>query len=185
MKATGIIRRIDDLGRIVIPKEIRRSQRIHYGDPLEIFTEKDGTIILKQYSPDDLIDIAGGIARTLYKLSAIPVLICSHDKMLGIVGGKYNAKELQNTNITEEYRKRLEDIRDRGPYSVKMDTVEPLTNNDSIKAFLSAPFVNRSRGILGSFSFLYRDAVPEISKEIYTRFMMAVACVEDLYDGAP
>ena len=51
MKATGIVRRIDDLGRVVIPKEIRRTLRIREGDPLEIFTDREGEIILKKYSP--------------------------------------------------------------------------------------------------------------------------------------
>ena len=51
MKATGVVRRIDDLGRVVIPKEIRRTLRIKEGDPLEIFTDKEGEIILKKYSP--------------------------------------------------------------------------------------------------------------------------------------
>ena len=51
MKATGIVRRIDDLGRIVVPKEIRRTLRIREGDPLEIFTDREGEIILKKYSP--------------------------------------------------------------------------------------------------------------------------------------
>ena len=51
MKATGIVRRIDDLGRVVIPKEIRRTLRIREGDPLEIFTDREGGIILKKYSP--------------------------------------------------------------------------------------------------------------------------------------
>ena len=51
MKATGIVRRIDELGRIVVPKEIRRVLRIREGDPLEIFTDKDGEIVLKKYSP--------------------------------------------------------------------------------------------------------------------------------------
>ena len=51
MKATGIVRRIDDLGRVVIPKEIRKTLRIREGDPLEIFTDKDGEVILKKYSP--------------------------------------------------------------------------------------------------------------------------------------
>ena len=51
MKATGIVRRIDDLGRVVIPKEIRRTMRIREGDPLEIYTEKDGEVIFKKYSP--------------------------------------------------------------------------------------------------------------------------------------
>ena len=51
MKATGIVRRIDDLGRVVVPKEIRRTLRIREGDPLEIFTDRQGEIILKKYSP--------------------------------------------------------------------------------------------------------------------------------------
>ena len=51
MKATGIVRRIDDLGRVVIPKEIRRTLRIREGDPLEIFTDREGEIMLKKYSP--------------------------------------------------------------------------------------------------------------------------------------
>ena len=53
MKATGIVRRIDDLGRIVIPKEIRRTLRIKEGDPLEIFTDREGEVILKKYSPEE------------------------------------------------------------------------------------------------------------------------------------
>ena len=51
LKATGIVRRIDDLGRVVIPKEIRRTLRIREGDPLEIFVDRDGEVILKKYSP--------------------------------------------------------------------------------------------------------------------------------------
>ena len=51
MKATGIVRRIDDLGRVVIPKEIRRTMRIREGDPLEIYTDADGEVIFKKYSP--------------------------------------------------------------------------------------------------------------------------------------
>lgn len=58
MKATGIVRRIDDLGRVVIPKEIRRTLRIREGDPLEIFTEREGSVILRKYSPIGEIDAA-------------------------------------------------------------------------------------------------------------------------------
>ena len=62
MKATGIVRRIDDLGRVVIPKEIRRTMRIREGDPLEIFTDKDGEVIFKKYSPiGELSDFAAQI----------------------------------------------------------------------------------------------------------------------------
>lgn len=65
MKATGIIRRIDDLGRVVIPKEIRRTMGIREGDPLEIYTDKDGSIIFKKYSPSNLVDVSQDIVSAL------------------------------------------------------------------------------------------------------------------------
>jgi AbrB family transcriptional regulator (stage V sporulation protein T) len=68
MKATGIVRRIDDLGRVVIPKEIRRVLRLREGDPLEIFTEKDGEVIFKKYSPmGELAEFAAQICESLHK----------------------------------------------------------------------------------------------------------------------
>jgi AbrB family looped-hinge helix DNA binding protein len=68
MKATGIVRRIDDLGRVVIPKEIRRTLRIREGDPLEIFVDRDGEVILKKYSPiGELGDFAKEYAESLYE----------------------------------------------------------------------------------------------------------------------
>lgn len=58
MRATGIVRRIDDLGRIAIPKEIRRAMKIKEGDPLEIFIDEDGGIVLKKYDIyADLYDV--------------------------------------------------------------------------------------------------------------------------------
>ena len=71
MKATGVVRRIDDLGRVVIPKEIRKTLRIKEGDPLEIFTDKEGEVILKKYSPiGELSEFASGYAETLAKTTA-------------------------------------------------------------------------------------------------------------------
>ena len=67
MKATGIVRRIDDLGRVVIPKEIRRTLRIREGDPLEIFTDREGGVILKKYSPIGVPDAP--LAALLYSVS--------------------------------------------------------------------------------------------------------------------
>ena len=76
MKATGIVRRIDDLGRVVIPKEIRRTMRIREGDPLEIYTDNDGEVILKKYSPiEELASFAGQYADALYKIGGLPVVI--------------------------------------------------------------------------------------------------------------
>ncbi|MCM3359998.1 MULTISPECIES: stage V sporulation protein T [unclassified Psychrobacillus] len=87
MKATGIVRRIDDLGRVVIPKEIRRTLRIREGDPLEIFTDREGEIILKKYSPiSELGDFAKEYAETLYETLGTPVLISDRDEMIAAAG---------------------------------------------------------------------------------------------------
>ena len=72
MKATGIVRRIDDLGRVVIPKEIRRTMRIREGDPLEIFTDNDGEVIFKKYSPiGELSEFAGQYAEALFAIGLV------------------------------------------------------------------------------------------------------------------
>lgn len=87
MKATGIVRRIDDLGRVVIPKEIRRTLRIREGDPLEIYTDKDGEVIFKKYSlMGDLQDVAGQICETLYKTAGCPVVISDRDTIIAVSG---------------------------------------------------------------------------------------------------
>lgn len=77
MKATGIVRRIDDLGRVVVPKEIRRTLRIREGDPLEIFTDKEGEIILKKYSPiGELSAFAKQYAESLSQMLGCLAGIC-------------------------------------------------------------------------------------------------------------
>lgn len=87
MKATGIVRRIDDLGRVVIPKEIRRTLRIREGDPLEIFTEADGEVIFKKYSPiGELAGFASQYAEVLYKSAGLPVLITDNDHVIAAAG---------------------------------------------------------------------------------------------------
>ena len=68
MKATGIVRRIDDLGRVIIPKEIRRTMRINVGDPLEIFTDRDGSVIFKKYSPSNLTEVSLQIIAALHAM---------------------------------------------------------------------------------------------------------------------
>ncbi|MDE6312584.1 MAG: stage V sporulation protein T [Lachnospiraceae bacterium] len=88
MKATGIVRRIDDLGRVVVPKEIRRTLRIREGDPLEIFTDREGEIILKKYSPiGELGDFAKQYADTLAQTSGHVVCIADRDQIIAVAGG--------------------------------------------------------------------------------------------------
>ena len=88
MKATGIVRRIDDLGRIVIPKEIRRTLRIGEGDPLEIFTDRDGKIMLQKYSSiSELSDFAEACAESLSQHSGHITCIVDKDRVIAISGG--------------------------------------------------------------------------------------------------
>ena len=87
MKATGIVRRIDDLGRVVIPKEIRRTMRIREGDPLEIFTDKDGELIFKKYSPiGELTDFAAQLCDSLRRSSDGIAAICDRDTLIAVAG---------------------------------------------------------------------------------------------------
>ena len=87
MKATGIVRRIDELGRVVIPKEIRRTLRIREGDPLEIFTDRDGGIILKKYSPiGELSENAQELAHALYQTFSLPCAISDRDTYVACAG---------------------------------------------------------------------------------------------------
>lgn len=88
MKATGIVRRIDDLGRIVIPKEIRRTLRIRESDPLEIFTDREGEIILKKYSPiGEMNTFAKQYAESLAQVSGRTALIADRDRLLQFLEG--------------------------------------------------------------------------------------------------
>ena len=101
MKATGIVRRIDDLGRVVIPKEIRRTMRIREGDPLEIFTEKDGEVIFKKYSPiGELGDFAVTYAESLNKTVGIPTVITDRDNIIAVSG--LSKKELLERRVSHD-----------------------------------------------------------------------------------
>lgn len=87
MKATGVVRRIDDLGRIVIPIEIRRSMKIRDGDPLEIFVDEDGEVILKKYSAiGDLGRFAQEVVDSLHETSGFPALLADRDRIVAVSG---------------------------------------------------------------------------------------------------
>lgn len=99
MKATGIVRRIDDLGRVVIPKEIRRTLRIREGDPLEIFTDREGEVILKKYSPiGELSDFAKEYADSLH--SSLDHITCIADRDTIIAVSGVSKKELMDKKVS-------------------------------------------------------------------------------------
>ncbi len=108
MKATGIVRRIDDLGRVVIPKEIRRTMRIREGDPLEIFTNNDGEVIFKKYSPmGEMVSAASDLAGALSVGSELIVAICDRDHCVAVGGG--SKKDLLEKAVTSDLEKICEE----------------------------------------------------------------------------
>lgn len=101
MKATGIVRRIDDLGRVVIPKEIRRTLRLREGTPLEIFTDREGEIILKKYSPMvELTAFAVQYADAMAQSTGMMVCITDRDQIIAVAGGP--KKDLLQKNISKQ-----------------------------------------------------------------------------------
>ena len=101
MRATGVVRRIDDLGRIVIPKEIRRTMRMREGDPLEIFTGPGGEIIFKKYSiMAELSEFSQSYADSLYKVSGLHCIIFDSDKIIAYTGS--GKKEIIGLGATKE-----------------------------------------------------------------------------------
>ena len=108
MKATGVVRRIDDLGRIVIPKEIRKTLRIKEGDPLEIFTDREGQVILKKYSPiGELSEFATEYAETLAKTTGHIACITDKDTVIAVSGT--SKKEFLEQEVSHDLEKVMDD----------------------------------------------------------------------------
>ncbi len=107
MKATGIVRRIDDLGRVVIPKEIRRTMRIREGDPLEIYTDREGEVIFKKYSPiGEMNEFAAKYADALHKTCDLSVAITDRDSIIACAG--IPKREYQDKRLSDELEKIME-----------------------------------------------------------------------------
>ncbi len=110
MKATGIVRRVDDLGRIVIPKEIRRTLRIREGDPLEIYTEKDGGVIFRKYSPmGDLQDFAAQMCEAMGESFGCMAAVSDRDSIIATAG--IPKRELVDKPNSQELEKLMEQRR--------------------------------------------------------------------------
>ena len=145
MKATGIVRRIDDLGRVVIPKEIRRTLRIRESDPLEIFTDREGEIILKKYSPiGELGTFAKEYAEALASASGHSVCITDRDQVIAAAGGM--RKETIGTPVTgqlEEIMNERENIlldqQSRIPAKIWTTAIRRSSVPFSVKAMSSVP----------------------------------------------
>ena len=142
MKATGIVRRIDDLGRVVIPKEIRRTMRIREGDPLEIYTDREGEVIFKKYSPiGELASFASQYAETLYKTCGMAVLITDRDAVIAVAG--VSRKEYAERALSEEMEKLMEG---RGVYTWREGSEKLYPTREAGKEFVSCAMPIVSEG---------------------------------------
>ena len=102
MKATGIVRRIDDLGRVVIPKEIRRTMRIREGDPLEIYTSREGEVIFKKYSLlGGVEDFAAELCETMSRSTGSVCAVTDRDTVIAVAGGSKRELMGQPLQVTE------------------------------------------------------------------------------------
>lgn len=143
MKATGIVRRIDDLGRIVVPKEIRRTLRIREGDPLEIFTNREGEIVLKKYSPvGELGEFAACYAQSLAQ--AVEALVCITDRDYVIAAAGSGRKDVEGEHLSSEVEALIER---RGTFAVedadeKLPIVTKNCKNDHKGAVVSSIICN-------------------------------------------
>lgn len=139
MKATGIVRRIDDLGRVVIPKEIRRTLRIREGDPLEIFVDRDGEVILKKYSPiGELGDFAKEYAESLFESVGHITIISDRDSVITVAGA--SKKELIDRSIGPTLEACMENRKtylesNTGNYEIVKDMP------DTFSSYVAAPII--------------------------------------------
>lgn len=153
MKATGIVRRIDDLGRVVIPKEIRRTLRIREGDPLEIFTASDGEVIFKKYSPiGELTEFALQYAEVLNRATSLPILISDRDHVVSVSG--ISKKEALEKRVSASVEMIMES-RSNFVATPSNTPIYPLDNIDR-KASVIYPIIGGG-DIAGSVIMLYNE----------------------------
>ena len=159
MKATGIVRRIDDLGRVVIPKEIRRTMRIREGDPLEIFTDTDGEVVFKKYSPvGELSPFAAQYADVMSRACGLPVLICDRDHVVAAAG--VSKKEFSERRVSGQLEEVMES---RQCYVAKAGNQKRLQPVESIERYAGVACPIMAAGdVTGAVCMLLPDsgAVP-------------------------
>ena len=151
MRATGIVRRIDELGRIVIPKEIRRSMRIREGDPLEIYTDEDGKVVFKKYSMvGEMAQYVGPYSEIIGKLSPLPVIFTDTERILAV--SHLAKRELIDKRITYRLEKA---IAERSLYIEKNDGGKKIEVTEGLDRYAAAIIPIVSRGdVFGSVVFL-------------------------------
>lgn len=150
MKATGIVRRIDDLGRVVIPKEIRRTMRIREGDPLEIYTTRDGEVIFKKYSMlGGLEDFAAQLCETMNRSTGFITAMTDRDTVISVAGG--GKRELFGRHISSE----LEQVMEARQIFRQTENARPvhIVEDADLTAAVAAPILSQG-DLIGAVLFV-------------------------------
>ena len=141
MKATGIVRRVDDLGRIVIPKEIRRTLKIREGDPLEIYTEKDGGVIFRKYSPmGDLQEFAAQMCESIGSVTGRIAAVSDRDSIIALFGAP--KRELVDKPNSEALEKLMEQ-RKNYRYEIGDAPIRASDGSDKYHLGVAAPILSQ------------------------------------------
>ncbi len=138
MKATGIVRRIDDLGRVVIPKEIRRTMRIREGDPLEIYTGSGGEVVFKKYSPiGELSAISSQYAEAVSTVTSLGIVVTDRDHCISAAG--ISKKDVIDHEISPELESLMEN---RQPYIYEEGEKVPVTADGAVEVLAAYPIIS-------------------------------------------
>lgn len=166
MKATGIVRKIDELGRVVIPKEIRKSLRIREGDPLEIYVEKNGEVVLKKYAPlGDLVEFSSQYVDTLAKTTGFASCISDSEVIIAVSG--VPKKDYLDKEISEHV---LNVMDDRAIWSTRDDSIMPIIKDDKTNyaSQIIAPIISDGDaiGTVILFSTDYKKEITEVEYKL-------------------
>lgn len=169
MKATGIVRRIDDLGRVVIPKEIRRTLRIREGDPLEIYTDAQGGVVFRKYSPvGELSSGAGRCAEVLAQITGNPVVICDGDHVVAASG--ISKREVLERRISGEMEQYLHNRKSFVGGEGELSPMEGVPRRASVMCPIMA-----GGDVLGAVILLYNEGEYASPGETRTKLTQATA----------
>lgn len=154
MKATGIVRRIDDLGRVVIPKEIRRTMRIREGAPLEIYTTPEGEVVFRKYSAVSELESAAEACEVISKLGGAPAVVFDRDHVVAVAGA--HKKEYSERRISRALDELLEN---RSSFSMTDPEGSPLRPIEGManRALAVTPIISQG-DVAGAVAFVENDS---------------------------
>lgn len=179
MKATGVVRRIDDLGRVVIPKEIRRNLRIREGDSLEIYVDNAGDVILKKYSPvEDLSEFSQQYADALYMAIQKDIIICDRDTIVAATAN------LKKKYVRKKVSDQLEKFMNNRIAKIERDSIELEITEDKKEnhSYVVQPILSNG-DCVGAVIILANDNNKEITEIDVTSAKTAASFIGKYLEG--